>query len=47
MTVYGFLRQRWGQTVANALVILLHALLIVAVILLSDSDFKSFKYLSL
>ena len=47
MTIYGLVRQRWGQPTANALIIVLHALLIVAVILLSDTNFKTFKYLSL
>jgi hypothetical protein len=47
MTLYSLLRQKCGPPVANALVILMHAVLIVTVILLSDTSFKSFKYLSL
>ncbi|HUN45699.1 MAG TPA: hypothetical protein VMU85_04230 [Stellaceae bacterium] len=47
MTPY-FLMVRWlGERGANALVVLIHTLLIVGIVLLSDNDFSSFTYLRL
>jgi len=47
MIPYSFLVRWLGERGANALIVLIHALLIVGIVLLSDNHFSSFTYLRL